>query len=108
MNTTTMYDRLCPTCQRVRATTPTPDNWRCTTCQTQQIRRGRHVLESWCWAMDYDDPEAPGEHEQAAIDVIADILHYIRSIETVDMTTDLCTIAHRTYSAAIAAYNEEN
>ena len=108
MSTRALYVRLCPTCQSLNPgySSPTPNDWRCSTCRTQQIRRGRHIVESWCWAMGYDDPEDRYEHEQAAVDVIADILHYIRYIQTVDQVEDLCTTAHRTYTAAIAAYNE--
>lgn len=76
--------RYCPACDELEHGhfSPAPDNWRCAGCRHAQRSRGRAAVEAYARALNYDDPEDWLEHEQTAIDLVADILHYLTSLDS--------------------------
>lgn len=57
-------------------------------------------------ALDYDDPEDSNEHEQTAIDMLADVLHYLESIDPTFHPARLLEPAVRHYQVESDAQQE--
>lgn len=92
--------RYCPGCGQDRGGyySAPPEDWQCDDCHARRIKRGWHAVVQYAATMKHDDPHDSDEHEQTAIDLVADILHYLDSID-VDDPASILAHAERHYNA---------
>jgi hypothetical protein len=101
--------RHCPGCGLDRGGyySPTPEDWQCDDCHARRVERGRQAVIEYATALNYDDPAEWTDHEQTAVDLVADILHYLESIDSPD-PADILPPATRHYEAERLGRFEEN
>jgi hypothetical protein len=91
--------RWCPGCGQDRGGyyCAPPTDWQCDDCHARRIERGRQAVTSYAAAVHGDTPD-DDERETHAVDLVADILHYLDHVGSIE-PADILPSAQRHYDA---------